>query len=678
MASITINGITLNPVTQGPALAAARLHSADASGSNYLLVQTKSPLTTKQRQDLEKKGATILEYVPENTYICQYTPTDLGPIRSLPFVQWANTYLKAFKINPSLVPDTNARPTRNLMEAHALVGGQLSLDPHLVDIVLHRSAKTSSIRKKIAEAAGVDESDVQITGDKVRLRVAARVLPKLADLDEVRHIESVSRKKLHNDVARTILGVGVPLGNGTVLEGEGQIVAVCDTGLDKGSKTDVHPAFAGRVLKLYALGRPDKSNDPNGHGTHVAGSVLGDGNSAALGIQVRGTAPRAQLVLQSVLDSLGGLGGLPADLRDLFQNPYGEDGARVHINSWSNTQGSGQYNSECFELDDFVWNHRDIVICFAAGNDGIDSDANGLIDANSIKPPSTSKNCITVGATENDRPGINLTYGEGWPTDFPAAPIANDLVADNADGMVAFSSRGPTLDRRIKPDVVAPGTFILSARSRATSSQGWMKSEDPLYFFEGGTSMATPLVAGCAAVVREFLIRERGLTNPSAALVKAMLINGARNVVGQYVPSEAGGVPNVNEGFGRVDVAAVIGPFAAGQQVVVRDENTVLDTDEEEKTTINVPAGATMLKVTLVWTDPPGEGLQNDLDLIVRAANGEERRGNQPPNSTAFDRTNNVEQVVWEGVPSGNVDVFVRAFRAAIFPQSYALVIRIT
>jgi hypothetical protein len=84
-----------------------------------------------------------------------------------------------------------------------------------------------------------------------------------------------------------------------------------------------------------------------------------------------------------------------------------------------------------------------------------------------------------------------------------------------------------------------------------------------------------------------------------------------------------------------------------------------------------------MLKVTLVWTDPPGEGLQNDLDLIVRLGSGTERHGNQPAAGTGFDRTNNVEQVVWDHPQSGQATIRVRAFRAAQFPQSYALVVRL-
>ena len=677
MATITINGVTLDPSAQTAALRSVKLLSADAKDSDYLLVQTKGPLSKEQRADLEKAGAKILEFVPQDTYVCHYPGTDLKKVRDLPFVTWVNTYLRGFKINPSLILTRDTGPTRGLLAAHAAASGILDRKPSLVDIVLHQGATAASVRAKIASAAGVDADDIEFTGNKVRLTVPTRFLPKLAEIDEVRSIEQVSPKKLQNDVARGILRVGLPLADATVLEGAGQVVAVCDTGLDKGSTTDVHPAFKGRVAKLYALGRPGKTNDPHGHGTHVAGSVLGDGDSPTLGIKVRGTAPKAKLVLQSVLDPGGGLGGLPADLRTLFQKPYTSDKARVHTNSWSNLTGDGEYNSECHELDDFVWNHRDMVICFAAGNEGVDPDANGLINPNSIKPPSTAKNCITIGATENNRPTMTWTYGSAWPNDFTAGPISTDRVANNPEGMVAFSSRGPTLDHRIKPDVVAPGTFILSTHSRDSSGDGWAASADPLYFYEGGTSMATPLVAGCAAVLREFAIKQKRIRKPSAALVKAMLINGARNIGGQYVPSEAGVIPNLNQGFGRVDVAAIVGPLAPGGQLVVQDEAVALDTGEEQTVTVTVPVGATSLKVTLVWTDPPGAGLQNDLDLIVSGAGGAERHGNQPANATAFDRTNNVEQVVWDHPTSGKVNIRVRAFRVAQFPQSYALAVRI-
>jgi serine protease AprX len=90
------------------------------------------------------------------------------------------------------------------------------------------------------------------------------------------------------------------------------------------------------------------------------GSVLGDGKSDKLGVSIQGTAPAAKLVLQSVLDSQGGLGGLPIDLNELFADPYNNDGARIHSNSRGSVVGNGLYDSQASEVDDFVWNHRDL------------------------------------------------------------------------------------------------------------------------------------------------------------------------------------------------------------------------------------------------------------------------------------------------------------------------------
>jgi subtilisin family serine protease len=262
---------------------------------------------------------------------------------------------------------------------------------------------------------------------------------------------------------------------------------------------------------------------------------------------------------------------------------------------------------------------------------------------------------------------------------FPLPPIAADAVSDNIDGMAAFSSRGPTIDQRIKPDVVAPGTYILSALSRDVAdpkTAGWATSQDPLLLFDGGTSMATPLVAGSAAVIREYLATQHNIAAASAALVKALLINGANPIPGQYKPSETGPIPNNADGFGRIDLSTVTKSFQAPASLTLLEENTALDTGDHEAQIVDIASGVSMLKVTLVWTDPAAAALQNDLDLIVRHSNGQETHGNMPTASAAFDRTNNVEQVSWIGIPQGTVTVIVRAFHITRFPQSYALVIR--
>ncbi len=673
MAIITINGISIDPSAPKIKLAALALNNKTAEHSDYILVQPEHPLNRRERDALSEAGAQILEAVP-GALVCSFPTTDLSAVRKLPFVKWADVYPNVVKIAPSLL-QLPAQAGGVLAEAAAMAKPPaLDATAVTIDVVLHQNAQPAAAAAAIAEAAHVPVGETQVLDGKIRLTIKRRRLAEVANVDLVRHFEEVSPRKLANTVARSILRIdGADMVPQVDFTGKGEVVCVADTGFDRGSETNTHPAFKGRVKKLYGLART-KADDPHGHGTHVAGSVLGNGVSTSIG-PVRGAAPEATLVFQSAYASpANALGGLPDKMEDLFLPVYRDDAVRIHTNSWGTPGNLGRYDSQARALDQFIYTHRDMLVCFSAGNEGRDSDANGQIDPGSVTPPGTAKNCLTVGASENYRPGMTLTYGDAF--EYLANPIKTDRLADNPDGIVAFSGRGPTLDNRIKPDVVAPGSFILSTRSRISQSEGWGLTEDPLYMYEGGTSMSTPLVAGCAALVREFLRVKWNTLNPSAALMKALIINGAAPLPGQYVPSEAGASPSNSQGFGRVDVCSVVGPYRPNESVFFQDEGRALDTGEEQRFPIVLPAGVKSVKVTLVWTDPPGEGLQSDLDLVVRMG-GEERHGNVGPAAGGFDRANNVEQVTWKDLPAGELEVAVLAHSIAISEQTFALVVRI-
>lgn len=680
MSTITINGNSLDPVEQKTELMSLGLDSVDSSQSDYILLQTRSPLDKEQKKQLKDANVDILEYVPDDTYIAHYLPKDLTPVRRLPFVAWAGLYPKQVKVEPVLRPQQSGVPTARVVNAltgDAPESSLLTHEPKTIEVILHRNVQPEAVRNELAKAAGLDPATIQITGRKARLTVSANRLDRLAAIDAVRHIEEFSGQKLYNNVAITLIHADAVQAAPVSFGGNGEVVAVCDTGFDTGDTNNVHPAFAGRVVKMYPLARPNAS-DPNGHGTHVCGSVLGDGVLPD-GTPIRGAAPRAKLVIQSVLDAAGRL-QLPQNLNDLFSQPYDGDGARVHSNSWGDVVGDASYSQQSREVDEFVWSRRDAVICFAAGNDGADRSKAGTIAPGSVGAPGTAKNCITVGASESSRPDLEMTYSDISSTRFPAEPIASDPIADNPQGIAAFSSRGPTRDRRIKPDIVSPGCTILSTKSRLVDpTSQWGDSPDPdNYMFDAGTSMATPLVAGCAAVVRESFRTRQNLV-PSAALVKAMLINGAVSLQGQYDPRELSGIPNGSEGFGLVNLAASLAPVAGDTSIAYWDEGPALDVGDEKPHQFTVGQDQKSLKVTLVWTDPPGEALQNDLDLIVsivRDGAATERHGNVPPDSATFDRVNNVEQVAWDGISPGDVTITVRAFRIPVSPQSYALTAR--
>jgi subtilisin family serine protease len=537
-----------------------------------------------------------------------------------------------------------------------------------------------------------------------------------------------------NDVARSSIMNVDRVHDELGLYGQGQIVAVADSGLDTGDTTSLSADFSGRLRETFAWGRAGDWSDPNGHGTHVAGSVLGSGvlsgsdpASHRYEGSFAGTAPEAELVFQSLMDAEGGLTGLPDDLQDLLQQAY-DAGARVHSNSWganffikplARFLTTGRYTAESAQVDRFVLEHPDMVVLFAAGNEGVDYFTpaeegaeesqvelplpDGRVDPDSLASPATAKNVITVGASE----GLHSEGGhtrERWGKEgdlFSAVmgssyvnePLASDLPSDNADGMAPFSSRGPAGDGRIKPDVVAPGTNIISARSQAPGAGELFGVYDENYVYCSGTSMATPLVAGAVSLIRQWYVERQGVANPSAALIKATLINGATDISpGQFGRGPTQDVPdawpNPVTGWGRVNLAASL-PSGGNREVWFVNEASGLDNGQEAVFARYAAEGARPLRVTLVWTDPPGPVepeeieipgltaqsppvLVNDLDLTVEAPDGRRFLGNM---GDAADRLNNVEAVRVANPPAGEYRFVVRGHNVPQGPQSFALVV---
>lgn len=565
-----------------------------------------------------------------------------------------------------------------------------------VDLILHSNPNNdpTALAPYVAQAAGVDINELEICPTKIRLTVHQDKLDDLAALDSVNRIEEVRPKGVYNDQARGILQADA-LFTSSGYQGAGQIICVADTGFDQGIPDDdsgvkVHPALAGRVERLVSIWGPQYSEDLEGHGTHVCGSICGDGiyaGSVNGKISVKGTAPAAKLMVQSMSQYSTVFNRRvlkpPAALSTLFSAPY-DLGVRIHNNSWGDKwdkkRGQLGYGNDATTIDNFVCEHQDFNILIAAGNDARQENHG----ESQIGDNSAAKNCITVGATGSTRPND----GQRYDPEVPALSATNDTAV--------FSSRGPTkstlnserqvVPGRIKPDVVAPGVVILSAASLAVAADAHVRvssglSNDDDWLFMSGTSMATPLVAGCVALVREAL-REHGTQQPSAALVKALLINGAVN----YSNPNGPGFDN-QQGFGRVNINSSItmtkqSTFVDGVSRVETTQCEVpalrLIPDTERRWTspaIPVPSGRNRLVVTLVYPDPPGALLQNNVNLIVQA--GElERHGNMGSDMD-YDRTSklscipsstpanlpadNVEKIIWDNVHSTSFTIVAHA-----------------
>ena len=495
------------------------------------------------------------------------------------------------------------------------------------------------------------------------------------------------------------VSVGAPptVPNAFGLSGHGEVIAIADTGLDSGTvDAQMHPDFAGRIRALLALpmnpswagfaqpGTDDAADRATGHGTHVAGLALGSG-AAGAGLH-GGIAPASELVFlaleqrvdvapafQAKLASGFYLAGRPLDMRELFRSAAAH-GATLHNLSWGDAT-HGAYTDDCFETDLYLCEDPRAVVVCAAGNDGSDRDGNRRIDNGSLYAPACAKNTLAVGATEGPLQGLGsrATWGGLDPTHmrWRAELDRNDPISGEPDRIAPISSCGPTRDGRTKPDLCAPGINLASTRSRATSFQGWGLADPlPLYMYDGGTSMAAPVITGALALIREAWRRAR--RQPSGAALKALALLAC-----VPVRARAGGNATAFEaGFGRLDLARALPPglkARPGWSVTLRDSATQqLDTGQQRDAVVRLRARS-RLRAVLCWYDPPGERLVNDLDLSLLDAGGTVLALGSTGAAPGPDRSNPVESIDLASLAAGAYTLRVSGFNVMAGRQRFAL-----
>jgi len=546
----------------------------------------------------------------------------------------------------------------------------------------------------------------------------------LADLPEVFLVERIHHVGWLNSRAAGTIQSGVQgrdMGQTPIwahgIRGEGQIVGMADTGLDANScyfNGDALP-----VVNTWSNGAYGTLSDPThrkivaydflyscdqwptancenpadytkwdtfGHGTHVAGNMVGDSDNNPENFAGEdGMAPAAKIVVQDAGFASNACSDGPGfdcpvmKLDPLFEQARVQ-GASVHNNSWGDNEDVApplqcNYSARSQDVDRYMWEHKDFLIVYAAGNSGSNN-----VDF-SVGSPSTNKNGLSIGSSRRS------------PT------------ATSDDNISAYSSRGWTSDGRIKPDLIVPGSNVAAGRDMTVDGTPNCNTNSG-----GGTSYAAPVAVAAAVLVRQYYMdgfypsgekNTADALTPTAALIKATMINSAVSMKGtDNAMMPISPIPSNEQGWGRVQLDQALLFTGSTRKLHVDDHRDGFAAGATTPLTYaihGVDAGQP-LKVTLVWTDyegtpdsPPmgatignaaswnAARLVNDLDLTVTGpagtylgnvfTDGVSSMGGDP------DRRNNVEQVLLTAPAAGTYTITVQPRAIMEGPQDFALVV---
>lgn len=624
---------------------------ADVESGRYAIVQFTGDAASA-RARLAQRGIKFLGYVPNNAYQVRIDGDAMNVLRADASVRWVGVYQPGQKLDPALWSE--ARSSLVL----APQGGME------LDIFGFAGESASQIAKAVGKQSGVTivarvEDDaiphvrahVDEAGLDALIRAASRedsvawVAPHMQEY--VNNAAGIGAIQADSPTTGTAGSGSVETGRQPLwdhnLFGSGQIVSISDSGLDSneawfttlnkgaGDHTEitfsdmpVPPAIGATHAdnKVYAYwvqpgatAYDNTTTCPGGtptsyHGTHTSGTLVGDAGGSvgattytastptSSGHELAdGMAPNAQLLFQDIGNDVTGCLSITDLGGTLSQAVAG--GARIHSASWGSAS-AGAYSGSDRIVDNSLSKLEDLIFITSAGNSGSSATTTGS--------PGNAKNAITVGALGH---------------------AGSKVVA-------SFSSRGPTLDGRIKPDIMAPGSSTISAAGDSSTTS---TIEVATSSSKSGTSMAAPTIAGNAVLVQQFFSEgfyPRGSRtaadgyNPSGMMLKAVLLNGTNPVLGSNTtPSNQFFTGNYGWGRGWTDsnlwfstTPSLFGNDNRRMRMFERINVAGLSTgDLQEYTIANVQAGQE-LRATLTWYDPEATGgaaltLVNNLDLEV-------------------------------------------------------------
>lgn len=667
------------------------------------VVKFDGPVGRAQRVALEALGAEILDYAPFHAYVVRMSPEHDRQARSIDGVIWTGPFLPAWKVG------------RNL--ARRMDGGQRTAGnfPDRLQVAMQPGTAAAEGRALAGNVPGVDHVFTESGPDRQRLVLAfeparlAEVVTALAAEDAVAAVNLRWPVTVRNSQAGWLHQSGTldvtPVFDQGIF-GCGEVIGVLDTGLREshcsfedadygepvfdacaaGTDCDaIDPNFDHRKIGAYYKwsGNPGGPGDDSGHGTHVTGSAAGNLPDDAVDCDsyttpggmtnLDGTAPGAKLISQEAGPGLEYLNVLGGTIYHAAEVAYA-NGARIHNNSWgSNCRDAGgqcipgcqvEYRQGTRDADAAVWDFPELALFVAAGNSGT-----GCGPGADVGAAGNAKNVFSIGS---------------------------NVRGEHGNEVSSFSSRGPASDRRTKPDILAQGggeTLETAIHSASANSACGVAAAS-------GTSMASPTAAGLAALIRAYLARgfypmgeevpSLSITNPSAALIKAMMINGARQIDGSGSGSLP--APNTDQGWGRVHLDDVLYFEGDARRLWFMDADEGLDTGTVDEHFVQVGDGEP-LKLTLVWHDFPAAvnadpHIVNILRLEVETPNGEVWTQKLPVDGglddpdpfqgtgeANHDERNTVHQVRLDEPQPGTYTIRVRGIQVAQGDQQpYALV----
>ncbi|MCP4592756.1 MAG: S8 family serine peptidase [bacterium] len=616
-----------------------------------MVMQLDGPITPARRRAYERAGIRLGDYLPDRAYVVELEGVDPTAARSLPGVRWIGLYRPEWKLDPAIGRSLPALDARDRSERSAsgtdpaLAGRRRLLRAGLVQVVV--SLFTGEDPGRWAgELKGLDGVEVLATQSSRSGRglidavVPLRSLHAVSALPGVQFVEEAPVGTLRNDTTRWVVQSNVSLSTPLWtqgLHGEDQIAGLIDSEVWEEHCAFVDTEPIGPTHRKIIAHRGDPGN--HSHGTHTAGTLVGDQGSRGAADPVDGIAFASKVSFSLYWDVSATPSLLYPDLAAAHV-----DGARVHSNSWGDDT-TDEYTTWCEQADRFSYDFEESLVVFAATNTA------------TLKTPENAKNILAVGATYQ-APNQENKYKGGT---------------------------GPTFDGRRKPEVFAPGSSIVSASAYVSCGTSTL----------GGASMAAPAVAGVAVLVRQYFteglypsgvpVPGDALT-PSGALLKSTVINSATDMTG------VAGYPSDDEGWGRIRAIDTLYFAGDDRKLFVADvfNTNGLSTAEFETYHVNVTTNAEPLKITLVFTDPPGtvgaaDPVVNDLDLVVTGplsagSLGDSYFGNnfsagQSAAGGARDDRNNVEQIHLLAPGPGVYTLEIQGTAVNQGKQGYALVV---